>query len=96
MSQHTQHVTCEHIISSLKTLGFSVKRINENLISLHNGEHTIRVSRGALDVDREVRMRRELAPIFAYNKEMINSSADANLQNVRDWLEASTAKIRNR
>ncbi|MBD3286540.1 hypothetical protein GF359_08210 [candidate division WOR-3 bacterium] len=91
MSQHNETITCEHIISSLKTLGFSVKRINENLISLHNGEHTIRVSRGALDEDREVRMRAELAPIFTHYKETINTSTDVNLQDVRDWLASSVS-----
>jgi len=91
MSQSTKPITCEHIISSLKSLGFTVKRINENLISLHNGEHYIRVSRGALDNDREARMRRELPPIFAYFRDIINSSTDANLHYVRDWLVSSTS-----
>lgn len=63
-----------------------VERINENLINLHNGEHHIRVSRGALDNERENRMRRELPPIFAFFNEMINSSTDTNLLAVRDWL----------
>lgn len=84
MTQNT--ISCEDIISSLKTLGFTVKRINENLVSLHRGSHKIRVSRGALDNEREIRMRRELPPIFNFFKKVINTSTDANLLSVRDWL----------
>lgn len=79
-------LSCEHIISSLKTLGFSITRINENLVSLHKGVHNIRVSRGALDREREIRMRAELPAIFTHFKKRINASKDVNLHKVRYWL----------
>jgi hypothetical protein len=84
-------ITCEHIISSLKTLGFSITRINENLVSLHKGTHYIRVSRGALDRDRETRMRAELPHIFTFFKKEINASKDVNLHRVRYWLASPSA-----
>jgi hypothetical protein len=85
-----ENITCEHIISSLKTLGFGVTRINENLVSMHKDIHKIRVSRGVLGPDRETRMRRELSPIFTFFKKRINASTDANLHNVRNWLASSS------
>lgn len=79
-------MTCEHIISALKKLGFSITRINENLVSLRKGIHYIRVSRGVLNREREIRMRSELPAIFTYFKKRINASKDVNLHKVRYWL----------
>jgi len=97
MAQPT--ITGDNIITSLKTLGFvesEMKSRAENKISLSNGEHKIIVTKGWLEGAEATRMYHELLPIFDAFENQVQASDDRNLHNVRDWLEARTAKIRNR
>ncbi|MBN2379175.1 hypothetical protein JXM67_05180 [candidate division WOR-3 bacterium] len=92
-------ITGDNIVESLKTLGFvesDMQSKSENKVSLSNGEHKIIVTKGWLENPEANRMYEELLPIFEAFENQVQSSDDRNLHKVRDWLEARTAKIRNR
>ena len=86
------NITGDHIISTLKTLGFtesSEKTEKPNYISLRNGEHKISVSSGILEAEETTRMRTELDPIFKALDAQISASTDTTLLSVKEWLAAS-------
>ncbi len=89
----TNVITGDHIISTLRTLGFAESNENlekPNYISLRKGEHKISVSSGILEAEETTRMRTELAPIFEDLDAQVSASADTTLLTVKDWLLAST------
>jgi hypothetical protein len=94
---HTS-ITGNNIIESLKTLGFSESADQSetgNKVNLNNGEHQISVIRGWLDSNEATRMYLQLTVIFKAFENQVQASSDRNLHDVRDWLEARTAKFRN-
>ncbi|MBD3286539.1 hypothetical protein GF359_08205 [candidate division WOR-3 bacterium] len=97
MAQPT--ITGDNIVASLKILGFvesDMQSKSENKVSLSNGEHKIIITKGWLENVEANRMYQELLPIFEAFENQVQASDDRNLHKVRDWLEARTAKIRNR
>lgn len=96
MAQPT--VIGDNIITSLKLLGFteaSEQPQATNQVALINGEHRIVVTKGWLEGTEATRMYNELLVIFKAFENQVQMSSDRNLHNVRDWLEARTAKLRN-
>jgi hypothetical protein len=81
-----ESITGDHIISSLKTLGFTESEEKDNRINLSMENHKISVPRGSLDSNEETRLRTELAPIFKTLDSKIQESSDRTLLSVRDWL----------
>jgi hypothetical protein len=90
-----ENITGDHIISSLKTLGFSEsseKQENENQVSLRMDEHKISVTKGSLDSAEQTRLRNELNPIFKTLESKVKESSDQNVLSVRDWLTSSSSE----
>ncbi len=96
MAQPT--MTGDSIIASLKLLGFIEKTNGDqasNQMTLHNGKHEISITKGWLEGAEATRLYNALLPIFKAFENQVQASSDRNLHDVRDWLEARTAKIRN-
>ncbi|MBN2379172.1 hypothetical protein JXM67_05165 [candidate division WOR-3 bacterium] len=90
-----ENITGDHIISSLKTLGFSEsseKAEAENSINLRLGEHKISVSKGTLNSEETTRIRTELSPIFKTLNKKVEASSDETVLSVRDWLTSSSSE----
>ncbi len=90
----TQNITGDHIISTLKILGFTEsaeKAEKPNYVSLKNGEHKISIAKGILEADETSRVRTELGPIFKALDTKISASTDATLLSVKEWLKAPAA-----
>jgi polyhydroxyalkanoate synthesis regulator phasin len=87
-------VTGDNIITSLKLLGFTETTV-ESKAALVNGKYKILVPKGWLEGAEATRLYNELLAIFKAFENEVQASSDRNLHNVRDWLEARTAKIRN-
>lgn len=96
MIHYSYRINGDHIISSLKTLGFkeSTKPMTGNLIHFVTDEHHISVSRGTLDVNETARLRAELAPIFKTYDIRVRASGDKILLNVKDWLDCTKPDCR--
>ncbi len=91
-------ITGDNIITSLKLLGFTEKAVESQLsnqITLTNGKHEIAITRGWLENAEATRLYNELLIIFKAFENQVQASSDRNLHDVRDWLEARTAKLRN-
>lgn len=89
-----ENITGDHIISALKTLGFTSsteKAEAENQVSLVKNEHKVSVSQGALDADETARMRTELKPIFKTFESKVQESSDETLKSVNSWLAGSSS-----
>ncbi|TKJ36553.1 hypothetical protein CEE36_11455 [candidate division TA06 bacterium B3_TA06] len=82
----TQRPKGQDIISSLKTLGFSVSSEESNMTILTMGEHELSIPHGSLTDQSETELRRKLNPIFTKHESKISASSDKTLQWVRDWL----------
>lgn len=96
MAQPT--VTGDNIITSLKLLGFSETTGESqvaNQVILVNGKHKVIITKGWLEGVEATRLYNELLLIFKAFENQVQSSSDRNLHDVRDWLEARTAKLRN-
>ena len=96
MAQPT--ITGDNIITSLKLLGFTEKASESqasNQITLYNGKHEISITKGWLEGAEATRLYNALLPIFKAFENQVQASSDRNLHDIRDWLEARTAKIRN-
>jgi hypothetical protein len=96
MIHYSYRINGDHIISSLKALGFkeSTKPMPGNLINFVTDEHNISVSRGSLDVNETARLRAELVPIFKTYNIRVKASGDKILLNVKDWLDCSGPSCR--
>ncbi|NLI98228.1 hypothetical protein GX441_06165 [bacterium] len=91
-------VTGDNIITSLKLLGFTETPGDSqaaNQVVLVNGKHKISIPKGWLEGAEATRLYNELLIIFKAFENEVQMSSDRNLHDVRDWLEARTAKIRN-
>jgi hypothetical protein len=88
----------DNIITSLKLLGFTETTAEPqaaNQVTLIHGKHKIVITKGWLENAEATRLYNELLVIFKAFENEVQASSDRNLHDVRDWLEARTAKIRN-
>ncbi|MCK4334103.1 hypothetical protein KAX06_04885 [candidate division WOR-3 bacterium] len=88
----TEKPTSGEIITSLKTLGFSVTRENDNQTTLSKGDRSVSIPQGSIPDDRERQLRQELEPIFSdpEHEERASASSSKVVSRVRDWLRESS------
>jgi len=82
----TQRPSGGEIITSLKTLGFSVTQETSNQTTLSKGNRTVSVPQGSIPDDRESALRQELRPIFSEHETTESASSNEVVERVRRWL----------
>lgn len=93
MASERAHIKGSELISSLKSMGFSVSQEDEDQATLSKGKHRVRIPKGSfenLEEEQAKRLRNELEPAFSEHEEEVSSSRDRVIRQVSEWLRGYT------